>query len=78
MGFSGGVSAEIVGTIDGGSAAGTGCGAEATTGSGGGAATTAGAGIDARSSTPVEFHDRVASDIKRWAEVVKKAKIPVE
>jgi len=36
------------------------------------------AGIDARASTPAEFHDRIASDIKRWAEVVKKAKIPLE
>lgn len=36
------------------------------------------AGIDARASTPVEFHDRIAHDSKRWSEVVKKARIPVE
>ena len=37
-----------------------------------------GAGIDARASTPMEFHERIARDITRWAEVVKKAKIAVE
>jgi tripartite-type tricarboxylate transporter receptor subunit TctC len=36
------------------------------------------AGLDARASTPTEFHDRIKRDIARWAEVVKKAKIPVE
>jgi len=36
------------------------------------------AGLDARASTPAEFHDRIKRDIARWAEVVKKAKIPVE
>jgi hypothetical protein len=36
------------------------------------------AGIDARASSPVEFHDRIARDITRWAEVVKKARIPIE
>ena len=36
------------------------------------------AGIDARASTAVEFHDRIARDIARWADVVKKAKIPLE
>ena len=35
-------------------------------------------GIEASASTPVEFHDRIVRDIKRWSEVVKKAKIPVE
>jgi tripartite-type tricarboxylate transporter receptor subunit TctC len=35
-------------------------------------------GIEASASTPVEFRDRIARDIKRWSEVVKKAKIPVE
>ncbi len=37
-----------------------------------------GAGIDARASTPAEFHERITRDITRWAEVVKKAKIAVE
>ena len=37
-----------------------------------------GAGIDARASTPAEFHQRIARDITRWAAVVKKAKIAVE
>jgi tripartite-type tricarboxylate transporter receptor subunit TctC len=36
------------------------------------------AGLEARPSTPAEFRDRIARDITRWAEVVKKAKIPVE
>jgi len=36
------------------------------------------AGLDARPSTPAEFRDRIARDIARWAELVKKAKIPVE
>jgi tripartite-type tricarboxylate transporter receptor subunit TctC len=36
------------------------------------------AGIDARASTPAEFHDRIARDITRWAEVVKKARIAIE
>ena len=36
------------------------------------------AGVDARASTPREFHDLIARDIKRWADVVKRAKIPVE
>jgi tripartite-type tricarboxylate transporter receptor subunit TctC len=36
------------------------------------------AGLEAQASTPIEFRDRIARDIKRWAEVVKKAKIPVE
>ena len=36
------------------------------------------AGIDARASTPVEFQDRIARDIIRWAEVVKKARIAAE
>ncbi|MGZ8265142.1 MAG: tripartite tricarboxylate transporter substrate binding protein [Burkholderiales bacterium] len=35
-------------------------------------------GIEARASTPSEFRDRIAHDMTRWAEVVKKAKIPVE
>jgi tripartite-type tricarboxylate transporter receptor subunit TctC len=37
-----------------------------------------GAGIDARASSPAEFHDRIARDITRWAEVVKKARITIE
>ena len=36
------------------------------------------AGIDARPSTPAEFQSRIARDIARWADVVKKAKIAVE
>ena len=36
------------------------------------------AGIDARASTPAEFQQRIAHDITRWSEVVKKAKIAVE
>ena len=36
------------------------------------------AGIDAQSSSPAEFHDRIARDIVRWAAVVKKARIAVE
>ena len=35
-------------------------------------------GIEASASTPAEFGNRIARDIKRWAEIVKKAKIPVE
>ena len=35
-------------------------------------------GVDARPSTPAEFHERIAADIVRWAEVVKKARIAVE
>jgi tripartite-type tricarboxylate transporter receptor subunit TctC len=36
------------------------------------------AGLEAQASTSAEFRDRIARDIARWAEVVKKAKIPVE
>lgn len=36
------------------------------------------AGIDARPSTPGEFHERIARDITRWSEVVKKARIAIE
>ena len=36
------------------------------------------AGVDARASSPAEFHDRIARDITRWSEVVKKARIAVE
>jgi tripartite-type tricarboxylate transporter receptor subunit TctC len=36
------------------------------------------AGIDAHASTPAEFQERIAADIKRWSEVVKKARIAVE
>ena len=36
------------------------------------------AGLEARASTPGEFRERVVRDIARWAEVVKRAKIPVE
>jgi tripartite-type tricarboxylate transporter receptor subunit TctC len=35
-------------------------------------------GIEASASTPAEFRDRIARDMGRWAEVVKKAKIPIE
>jgi tripartite-type tricarboxylate transporter receptor subunit TctC len=35
-------------------------------------------GIEASASTPTDFRERIARDIARWAEVVKKAKIPVE
>jgi tripartite-type tricarboxylate transporter receptor subunit TctC len=35
-------------------------------------------GIEASASTPLEFRDRIARDMKRWSEVVKKARIPVE
>jgi tripartite-type tricarboxylate transporter receptor subunit TctC len=37
-----------------------------------------GAGIDAQASTPEEFHARISRDIKRWAGVVKQAKIGME
>ena len=37
-----------------------------------------GAGVEARASTPAEFHNLIARDIARWADVVKKAKIPME
>ncbi len=36
------------------------------------------AGIDARASSPAEFNERIARDITRWADVVKKARIAVE
>ena len=36
------------------------------------------AGIDAHASMPAEFQDRIARDIIRWSEVVKKARIAVE
>jgi tripartite-type tricarboxylate transporter receptor subunit TctC len=36
------------------------------------------AGVDARASSPAEFHDRIVRDIARWSEVVKKARIAVE
>ncbi len=36
------------------------------------------AGIDARPSTAAEFHQLIARDIKRWAEVVTKARIAAE
>ena len=36
------------------------------------------AGVEARASTPAEFHNLIARYIARWADVVKKAKIPVE
>jgi tripartite-type tricarboxylate transporter receptor subunit TctC len=35
-------------------------------------------GIEASASSPAEFRDRIARDIARWAEIVKKAKIQVE
>jgi tripartite-type tricarboxylate transporter receptor subunit TctC len=37
-----------------------------------------GAGVDARPSTPAEFQTRIARDITRWSEVVKKARIAIE
>jgi tripartite-type tricarboxylate transporter receptor subunit TctC len=37
-----------------------------------------GAGIDAQPSMTAEFHQRIARDIVRWAEVVKRARIAVE
>ena len=36
------------------------------------------AGVDAHASSPAEFRDLIARDIKRWSEVVKKAKIAPE
>ena len=36
------------------------------------------AGIDAHPSTPAEFHQRIARDIARWSEVVRKARIEVQ
>jgi tripartite-type tricarboxylate transporter receptor subunit TctC len=36
------------------------------------------AGVDARASTPAEFQERIARDITRWAEVVKKARIEIQ
>lgn len=33
------------------------------------------AGIDARATTPPEFHQRIVRDIQRWADLVKRAKI---
>ena len=36
------------------------------------------AGIDASASTPAQLHDRIAHDIVRWSEVVKKARIAME
>jgi tripartite-type tricarboxylate transporter receptor subunit TctC len=36
------------------------------------------AGVDAQASSPAEFRDLIARDIRRWADVVKKAKIPLE
>jgi len=35
-------------------------------------------GLQARGSTPAEFHQMIVSDIARWAAVVKKAKIEVQ
>lgn len=37
-----------------------------------------GAGIDARPSTPAEFQEHITRDIRRWADVVKRARIGVE
>lgn len=37
-----------------------------------------GVGIDAAGSTPVEFHQRIVRDIKRWVDVVARAKIAKE
>lgn len=36
------------------------------------------AGLEANPSTPAEFHQRIARDVARWADVVKRAKIPME
>jgi tripartite-type tricarboxylate transporter receptor subunit TctC len=36
------------------------------------------AGVDARASSPAEFHARIARDIIRWSEIVKTARIAVE
>lgn len=36
------------------------------------------AGLEAQPSTPAEFRDRIARDITRWVDVVKRARIPVE
>jgi tripartite-type tricarboxylate transporter receptor subunit TctC len=36
------------------------------------------AGIDASASTPAQLQDRIAHDIVRWSEVVKKARIAME
>ncbi len=36
------------------------------------------AGIDARASTPAEFHDRIARGITRWAGIGKKGRMAVE
>jgi tripartite-type tricarboxylate transporter receptor subunit TctC len=35
-------------------------------------------GIDARGSTPQEMHDRMATDIAKWRDVIEKAHIPKE
>jgi len=35
-------------------------------------------GLEARGSTPSEFHQMIVNDIARWATVVKKAKIEVQ
>jgi tripartite-type tricarboxylate transporter receptor subunit TctC len=37
-----------------------------------------GAGVDAHASSPAEFQARIARDITRWSEVVKKARIVIE
>jgi tripartite-type tricarboxylate transporter receptor subunit TctC len=37
-----------------------------------------GAGVEARASSPAEFSNLIARDISRWADVVRKAKIPME
>jgi len=36
------------------------------------------AGIDAQASTPAEFQERIARDMVRWVDVVKKARIAAE
>jgi tripartite-type tricarboxylate transporter receptor subunit TctC len=33
-------------------------------------------GLNARGSTPEEMRNRMARDIKRWAEVIERAGIP--
>jgi tripartite-type tricarboxylate transporter receptor subunit TctC len=35
-------------------------------------------GIDARTTTPAEFHQRIVRDIQRWADVVKRARITAD
>lgn len=36
------------------------------------------AGVEASGSTPAEFRSLITRDVARWADVVKRAKIPLE